>query len=127
MNEREDEKKPVWQTTQYTNLIRYVPSQPYYARIRVCGNLIRKPLKTTKVLVAKLRLSDLDKAERQNAENQTENSGGNLTFGQAVETYKQRINGDASLKPRTKQYHEQRLIDLSKSWPELAGRSSFCL
>lgn len=42
-------------------------------------------------------------------------------MGKRSRLTKQRINGDASLKPRTKQYHEQRLIALSKSWPELAS------
>jgi hypothetical protein len=35
-----------WQKTQYSNLIRYVPSGTYFARLRVNGNLIRKSLKT---------------------------------------------------------------------------------
>ncbi len=35
-----------WQKTQYANLIRYVPSGAYFARIRVHGKLIRKSLKT---------------------------------------------------------------------------------
>jgi hypothetical protein len=41
----------VWQKTSYSNLIRYVPSGTYYARLRVKGKLIRRSLKTT---VAKL-------------------------------------------------------------------------
>jgi hypothetical protein len=53
-----------WQKTQYSNLIRYVPSGTYYARLRVKGKLIRKSLKTDLVSVAKLRLADLEKAER---------------------------------------------------------------
>jgi integrase len=119
MSEAEPEKNPDWQTTQYTNLVRYVPSGTYYARIRVCGKLIRKSLKTTKISVAKLRLSDLEKAERQNAEHLTSAVDGKMTFGDAVETYKQRLDGDVSLKPRTKDYHKQRLTALFKSWPEL--------
>src|ERR1035441_5056476 len=31
----------VWQTTQYANLIRYVPSGIFFARLRANGNLIR--------------------------------------------------------------------------------------
>src|SRR5882724_10884558 len=117
MNESEGEKKPVWQKTQYANLIRYVPSGKYYARIRICGKPVVKSLKTTKISVAKLRLSDLEKTERQNAEHQTGTVDGKLTFGDAVEIYRQRLKGDISLKPRTKEYHEQRLTALFKSWP----------
>jgi integrase len=119
MNESEDGKKPVWQKTQYANLIRYVPSAKYYARIRICGKLVVKSLKTTKISVAKLRLSDLEKTERQNAENQNGTVDGKLTFGGAVEIYRQRLQGDTSLKPRTKDYHEQRLTALFKSWLNL--------
>jgi hypothetical protein len=57
--------------TQHANLIRYVPSGKYFARIRVRGKLIPKTLKTTQVSVAKLRLADLEKDERKKAENQT--------------------------------------------------------
>jgi hypothetical protein len=45
----------IWQKTQYANLIRYVPSGNYFARLRVNGNLIRKSLKTDVLSVAKLR------------------------------------------------------------------------
>jgi hypothetical protein len=113
------DKDPLWSTTQYTNLVQYIPSGKYYARIRVCGKLIRKSLKTTKISIAKLRLSDLEKAERQKAENQIEATNDRLTFAQATETYRRRLKGDVSLKPRTRDYHEQRLTALLKSWPEL--------
>ncbi len=52
-----------WQKSQYSNLIRYVPSGTYYARLRVKGKLIHKSLKTNLISVAKLRLSDFGKAE----------------------------------------------------------------
>jgi len=50
----------VWQPTQYTNLIRYVPSGKYFARMRVAGKLIRQSLKTNVLSIAKLRLADLE-------------------------------------------------------------------
>ena len=49
-----------WQKTQYTNLIRYVPSGKFYARLRVKGKLIRKSLKTDVLSIAKLRLGDFE-------------------------------------------------------------------
>jgi hypothetical protein len=45
-----------WQKTSYANLIRYVPSGIYYARLRMKGKLIRKSLKTDAPSVGKLRL-----------------------------------------------------------------------
>ena len=61
----------LWQKTQYANLIRYKPSKKYFARIRIGGKLIRRTLKTSVLSVAKLRLGDLEKKERQLAEHQT--------------------------------------------------------
>jgi integrase len=112
--------QPIWQKSQYTNLIRYVPSGTYYARIRIRGKLLRKSLNTNLISVAKLRLTDLEKAERQAGENQDALGNGKMTFGQAAGVFRQRIQGDASLKPRTKEYYEQRIVALLRSWPGLA-------
>ena len=112
--------QPIWQKSQSTNLIRYVPSGTYYARIRIRGKLLRKSLNTNLISVAKLRLTDLEKAERQAGENQDALGNGKMIFGQAVDVFRQRIQGDASLKPRTKEYYEQRIVALLRSWPGLA-------
>ena len=69
--------------------------------------------------VAKLRLGDLEKKERQLAEHQTAAADGRMSFGDALAIYEQRLKGDASLKPRTREYHEQRIKALLRSWPEL--------
>ena len=114
-----EENQPVWQKSQYANLIRYVPSGTYYARIRIRGKLLRKSLNTDLISVAKLRLNDLEKAERQANENKNALGNGKMTFGQTMEVYRQRVQGDASLKPRTKEYYEQRIAALLKSWPGL--------
>ena len=54
----------VWQKTPYSNLLRYVPSRTYFARIPVGGKLIRRSLESTVLSVAKLKLADLEKEER---------------------------------------------------------------
>jgi integrase len=108
-----------WQKTQYSNLIRYVPSGTYYARLRVKGKLIRRSLKTDVLSVAKLRLSDFEKHERRVAESSNSVSAGKLKVADAIEIHKQRLAGNGSLKPRTKDYHAQRITALLKSWPEL--------
>lgn len=112
-------KERFWCKTQYSNLIRYVPSGKYYARVRVKGKLIVKSLKTTRISVAKLRLSDLEKAERTTAENNDALTSGSMCFGQALAIFRQRVDGDPSLKPRTKAYYGERIAALLKSWPEL--------
>lgn len=116
------ESQKDWQKTQYSNLIRYVPSGTYYARLRVKGKLIRRSLKTDTLSVAKLRLSDFEKAERQGAEARNSVSAGRMNMADAIAIHKKRVAGDVSLKPRTKDYHDQRIIALLKSWPVLANR-----
>jgi integrase len=114
--------KKDWQKSQYANLIRYVPSGTYYARFRVQGKLVRKSLKTDVLSVAKLRLSDFEKQERRRAEAGEAVAGGKMTVGDAIQIHRQRVAGDVSLKPRTKDYHDQRIKALLKSWPGLEKR-----
>jgi len=119
VKESKTEPNSPWQTTQYANLVRYVPSGTYFARLRVQGKLIRRALKTDKITVAKLRLDDLQKELRQAAESQQAVASGKMAFADALAIFRQRLEGDASLKPRTKDYYEQRIVALLKSWPEL--------
>ena len=44
-----------------------------------------------------------------------------MAFSQALETYRERLKGDYSLKDRSKVYREERIAALLKSWPELAA------
>jgi hypothetical protein len=92
----------VWQKAPGANLIRYVPSGTFFARLRVDGKLIRRSLETKVLSVAKLRVADFVKAERQRAAHVDAFEGGKMTFGDALETFRQRFQNDASLKPRTK-------------------------
>lgn len=69
--------------------------------------------------MAKLRLGDFEKQERQRAESADSVARGKMTFADAITTYRQRVAGDNSLKPRTKDYHEQRIAALLRSWPGL--------
>ena len=87
-----------WQKTQFANLVRYVPSGVYFARFKVRGKLIRKSLKTDSLSVAKLRLDDLEKLERTSAESHANATRGKMTFGDALEIYRNRVAGDVSLK-----------------------------
>ena len=118
----ESQPESSWQKTNYANLIRYVPSRKYYARVRIKGKLIVRSLKTDVLSVAKLRLNDLEKKERQRVELTTPNITGRMTFQQAIEKHKLRLAGDLSLKPRTKQYHQERITALLVSWPGLDSK-----
>lgn len=113
------ESKSVWQKTPVPNLVRYVPSGILFARVRVRGKLIRRSLKTKGLSVAKLRLTDLEKNERQMAEHATAFNDGKMTFADALAIYRQRLQGDASLKPRTKAHREERISVILKTWSGL--------
>ena len=111
----------VWQKTPFANLLRYKPSKVYFARIRVRGKLIRRSLKTKLLTVAKMRLADLEKVERQTAESQMAVAGGKMTFGDALAVFRIRLQGGQTKakKPRSKAYREERIQALLKSWPTL--------
>jgi integrase len=108
-----------WQKTPVANLVRHIQSGNYYARIRVRGKLIWKSLKTDRISVAKLRLGDFHKEERQRAAAHKAVARGKMTFGAALETYRERLKGDYSLKERSKTFREERIAALLKSWPDL--------
>jgi len=115
------EKNRLWQKTSYANLIRYVPSGMYFCRVRVRGKLIRKSLKTDVLSVAKLRLSDKEKEFRQKAQHQEaiQRGRGQMTFDEALEIYRTRLNADPDVKRNTKIYYEQRILSLLRTWPSL--------
>ena len=110
-----------WQKTPYSNLVRYVPSGAYFARIRVGGKLIRQSLKTKVLTVAKLRLGDVEKQERSNLEAQAKLGDRDAAVRDLVKLWRERMTADHSVKPRTKTYYEERLAALLKSWPGLAA------
>ena len=111
----------VWQKTPFANLLRYKPSKTYFARIRVRGKLIRRSLETQSLTVAKMRLSELEKKERQIADSQTAVAGGKMTFGDALAVFRVHLQGGQTKakKPRSKAYREERIAALLKSWPTL--------
>ena len=76
-------------------------------------------MKTDTMSVAKLRLGDFHKKERQRADAQAAVSRGKMTFADALQTYRERLKGDHSLKQRSKNYREERITALLKSWSDL--------
>src|SRR5438094_2772365 len=111
-----------WLTTSYANLVRYVPSKMYFARFRVRGKLIRKSLKTDRISIAKLRLADLEKSEREAAEVRESASKGRMTFGDALAIFKAQTEASHLLKPSAKHYRMEVITAILKSWPEIEGR-----
>jgi integrase len=100
-------------------LVRYVPSGNIYARFRASGKLIQKSLKTDRVSVAELRLGDFMKQERARGEGRKAEARGKMKWGDALQTYLNRLEENYTLKPRSKEYYRERIAALIKSWPEL--------
>jgi integrase len=119
MKANEIEKESQWQKTPVANLVRNAASGIYYARVRVRGKLIWKTLKTDRMSVAKLRLSDFLKEENHRAEANKATIQGKMTFGDAVVIYRQQLQHSQHLKPSAKLYREKCISALLKSWPEL--------
>lgn len=111
-----------WQKTSYANLIRYVPSGTYFARVRVGGKLIRRSLKTEILTVAKLRLADLEKAERHAAKSREQTTQGRMTFDGAMGLLRQQVSTTTLLKASTKRYQSEIVRAVTKSWPGLGQR-----
>jgi len=112
------EKQASWQKVG-KNLLRYVPSGTYIARIRAGGKLTVKSLDTDVRSIANLRLADLEKSLRQMVLRQDELTRGRMTFGEALAMFEQRKNADATLAPNTKRYYRDLIKALLKSWPGL--------
>src|SRR5438552_12333352 len=115
LDDRATAKPKVWQKTQFANLLRYVPSGTYFARIRVGGKLIRRSLETTAISVAKLKLADLDKEERAKLENRERFVAGKVTFNDLLTDYRTRLDANHSIKPRTREYYAERIAAMLKS------------
>jgi integrase len=109
----------LWENSPTANLVRYKPSGVYFVRARIGGKLIRKSLKTTVYSVAVLKLGDQLKEHRKIVELHDKAEGGKMTFGAALELYRAELKADAAIKPRTREYYEERIAALLKSWPGL--------
>ena len=109
-----------WLKTQYANLLRYVPTGVYFARIRVGGKLIWRSLKTKTITVAKLKLADLEREERARREIVTANDEARTTFQTLLDQFLTECDSNPRLKPRTCQYWRERGTALLASWPQLA-------
>jgi integrase len=119
-----EQTSATWQKTQYANLIRYVPSGTLFARLKVRGKLIRQSLDTSDLEVGHRKLRELERKER-GASDDARN--GKVRFVEALEIFRQRgyrsglrKKKDKPLKQRTRDYYEERITALFKSWPELA-------
>src|SRR3954464_1045371 len=102
------------------NLVRYNPSGTYYIRARVAGKLHVKSLETPVLSVARQRLGDEVRKLRAQAASVTAVGRGKMRVSDAVAIYRERLEANTHIKPRTKAYYKEALAALLKSWPGLA-------
>ena len=113
------QKKSVWQKTSYANLVRNQSSGNYFARVKIKGKLIWKTLKTAKLSVARLRLADFVKDQRQRQARDQDAVGGKMLVSDAREVYAQRLEANPDLKPAAKLYRRKCIKALTRTWPDL--------
>jgi len=112
-----EEKDSPWEASSVANLVRWKASKVYFARLKVNGKLIRKSLQTKLFSVAKNRLADLVKDERNRAEEGERMVNGKMVFSDASRIYLQRLDADPGIKPRTKVYRRECITAIVKTWP----------
>jgi integrase len=110
-------KESPWEKSSISNLVRWKSSKIYFARVKINGRLIRKSLDTPLMSVARNRLAELVKQERERAEVSMPNVQGKMTFAEAVVIYLERLDGNPDLKPSTKKYRRQCVKAIIKTWP----------
>lgn len=99
------------------NLLQYVSTETYYARVKVNGKLIRQSLKTDVWTTAKLRLIDFLKEKTQTRIPQQI-----VTFGDALKLYRADLDLNTAIKPQSKEYRGWCIQKLLVTWKELEKR-----
>ncbi|MEA3213310.1 MAG: hypothetical protein QOE70_6367 [Chthoniobacter sp.] len=112
----EVKKESPWERTKFQYLIRYKPSGVYFAKFKVGKKQFRFSLETTVITVAQARLTERMKEKR--AAVPTKNLG-RMLVKDAIATYRQQFQSNTRLKPGTKDYYEEVLVMLGKTWPGL--------
>ena len=96
------------------HLLQYVISGNYFGKVKINGKSIRKSLETSVWTTAQLRLNDFLKEHRENR-----NKVDPPKFKEAVELLKGELEGDSTMKPRSKEYRLGCIQKLERTWPEL--------
>lgn len=96
------------------NLLQYISSGSYYARIKIAGKIFRESLETDVFTTARLKLADFLREKRESVR-----TGTMPLFEQAVALYRTRVQRDASMKQSSRDYRELCISKIKSSWPEL--------
>ena len=110
-----------WEKTRVQNLLRH-KSGRYYARTFANNKEIWKSLRPSHLSVAKARLAEFQREQREKLATTADASSAKMTFGAALNTHLQRLDDNVTIKPTTRRYWRQVFTALLKSWPGLAER-----
>lgn len=116
-----EEAKSPWERTVVQNLFRYRPAGTYFARFKINGKRVWKSLETTVFSVAKQRLPETIRERRAKLESANAVVIGKMTIGDAVEVYLEKVHANVGLKPRSKEYRDELIDFIKRSWPALFG------
>jgi integrase len=97
------------------NLLQYVSTGLYFARLKVNGKLIRRSLKANTFEEAKLALHDFVGRETK----KRHVAGAPVTFAEARGLYETTLANDATMSGQSKVYRQNCIKRLLKSWPGL--------
>jgi integrase len=97
------------------NLLQYVSTGLYFARLKVNGKAIRRGLKANTFEEAKLALHDFVSKESK----KRHVTGAPVTFGEARGLYESTIDNDHTLSEQSRYYRRNCIKRLLKSWPGL--------
>lgn len=98
------------------NLLQYVSTGTYFARVKVDGKLFRQSLDTDVYTTAITKLPDFLKRQRE----KKKIDGEPVTFADAQKLYEADLGSDHSITENTKRYRRYCLSKLNASWPGLA-------
>jgi integrase len=110
-----------WEKTREQNLVRH-KSGRYYARTFSNNKEIWKSLRTAHFSVAKARLAEFLREQREKQAVGVNEASAKMTFGEALKIHQQNQADDVTIKPTTRHYWKQIFVALLKSWPGLADR-----
>jgi integrase len=109
-----------WEKTRLANLVRH-KSGRYYARAYSNGKEVWKSLKTSHFGVAEAKLAAFLREHREKRGQIVDASNAKMTFDDAAKLNTSRLADDVSIKRRTRDYWQEVLAALLKSWPALGS------
>lgn len=101
------------------HLLQYVSSGTYFARIKIRGKIIRESLETDVWSTAQLRLVDFLKAKQGGSQIDAIQK---VSFSEAAELYRTRVENDSAMKERSKGYRYQCIRKIEATWPGLTKK-----